>query len=169
MIIHVQKSSSGLGLIETVIAIGVLIITSGAALALTNASIRNHVLATERTTANQLAQEAIEIVKNIRDTNLIDECPETGWSEGLTLNGTTDPPVFGDQPLTACGPRYRWQLRGGVEDVEVGGLTYNRAYTITDRYDQASVLIGKEITVTVSWRDNFQSLQQSIVVYNPLL
>lgn len=166
MIIHAKKNSSGLGLIETVIAIGVLTVVSGAALALTNASIRNHVLATERTTANMLAQEGIEVIKNIRDTNLIDNCPETDWDEGLELFGT-GAPEYSPQPPTPCGDLYRWQINGGVESVNVGGTDYTRSYLLTNRTDAASMVIGKEVTVTITW--GIQSVQQSIVVYNPLL
>lgn len=64
-----RYSHAGFSLIETIVAIGVILTGLVAVLVLLNQGIRSVRVAESRLIASNLAQEAIEIIVNIRDTN----------------------------------------------------------------------------------------------------
>jgi len=64
-------------MIETVVAIGIAVIIIGSLVTLINASNRRATLARQATQASKLAQEGMEIVRNIRDVNA-EEAVQTG-------------------------------------------------------------------------------------------
>jgi len=75
-----KKYSKGFGILEVLVAAGVLIVVIAGTAALANYSLRATVLASDRTMATQLAQEGIEKVREQRDTNWIDNDTGTSWS-----------------------------------------------------------------------------------------
>lgn len=108
-----KKNDRGFGLLETVIAAGILTLVVGSSLALTSAVTRNTITSQDRTTANMLAQEIVEQVINTVQTNIEDECPETDWAWGLTGSwGFVD---FTTVTISCNGvntPKLRWQFGG---------------------------------------------------------
>lgn len=80
--------SKGFGLLEVMISATVIIIILGALVLVANASMRNNQYVQMRAEATYLAQEGIERVRSIRDSNWIDQDPNTKW-DNLTLNTTT--------------------------------------------------------------------------------
>ncbi|HPD55450.1 MAG TPA: prepilin-type N-terminal cleavage/methylation domain-containing protein [Candidatus Paceibacterota bacterium] len=75
------KNSKGFSLVEVMVSIGIILVAFTGVLTLINRSVAFHDLAYSRLTASYLAQEGIEIVRNIRDNNII---TEKRWNDGLT-------------------------------------------------------------------------------------
>jgi type II secretory pathway pseudopilin PulG len=75
-----RSESRGQGLIEVIVSIALIVIAILGALSLATYSIRAGTQSRERVQAALLAQEGIEIVKNIRDTNWI---KGYSWNEGF--------------------------------------------------------------------------------------
>lgn len=78
-----KKFNKGFSIIEVLVAISVILISFTAALNLINRSMAFHDLAYSRLVASYLAQEGIEIVRNIRDNNFIVNQPDRPWDYGL--------------------------------------------------------------------------------------
>jgi prepilin-type N-terminal cleavage/methylation domain-containing protein len=68
---QVLNSKRGFTIIETLVAIFVLLISTTGPLAFTQSGLRSAFLARDQVTAFYLAQESIETIKNVRDNNLI--------------------------------------------------------------------------------------------------
>lgn len=89
-------SKKSFGLIETLIACAILIIISGAVMAI-NVVINNNIQFTrERAHAYYRAVEAIEAVRNIRDSNYIDSDDGTSWSSFVCNTSAISLPVRND-------------------------------------------------------------------------
>jgi len=78
---RIKKLNKGFSIIEVLVAIGVILVSFTGALNLINKSLAFHDLAYSRLTASYLAQEGIEVVRNIRDNNFI---ANRSWNDGLT-------------------------------------------------------------------------------------
>ncbi len=78
------NKTKGQGLVEILVAIGILTIISVSALALAASSLKMAILSEEKMQATNLAQQAIEVVRNIRDNNWKDGNP---WDNSFTTNG----------------------------------------------------------------------------------
>ncbi|OGY91190.1 MAG: hypothetical protein A3H70_02490 [Candidatus Komeilibacteria bacterium RIFCSPLOWO2_02_FULL_48_11] len=87
-----QKNVSGQGLLETTIALGVIVTGIVGMLTLTISNQSSSLESAERLVAANLAREGIEIVRNIRDSNWL---PRGAWDQGLE-SGTdyTAVPLF---------------------------------------------------------------------------
>lgn len=75
-----KKFNKGFSIIEVLVAISVILVSFTGALNLINRSMAFHDLAYSRLVASYLAQEGIEIVRNIRDNNFI---ANQTWNNGL--------------------------------------------------------------------------------------
>lgn len=78
-----KRNLTGFTIIELMIAVFILLVGILAAFALVSNSIAYSSTYKLQLTAAYLAQEGIEIVRNIRDTNWIDPA-EPAWDDGLT-------------------------------------------------------------------------------------
>lgn len=90
-------TSKGFGILEVLLA-GVIIITMLGALVVLGKTVLNNLdYSAQRTQATFLAQQGIEIVRQIRDTNYIDDNSETQWNTLVLRNGgtTVKSPDFG--------------------------------------------------------------------------
>lgn len=86
----------GFGLIEAVFATGILAMIATGAVVLNTQALRNTAVLADRLTAFEWAQEGVEVVRQIRDTNLIDGHPETDWK-------CFDPDQAPSAPSYDCG------------------------------------------------------------------
>ena len=153
----------GFTLIETLVAITVLILgVTGAYVAATQ-SITNSIYAKEQVIAFYLAQEAVEKIRNTRDTNAISGL---NWLHNLAEQGT-DPCYFGNscygdifnspngQPFNQCSGA--GACPDLYQDPTTGFYSYNSsAPNIDSGYNREIVLTQinaheVEILVTVSW------------------
>ncbi len=69
---NTQSSTRGFTIIETLVAIFILLIVTTGPLAFAQSGLRASFLARDQITAFYLAQEAIEIIKNARDTDALE-------------------------------------------------------------------------------------------------
>ncbi len=72
--------SSGFGLLEVLLSASILALIAGATIGLASASVKTALLGANRTTATQLAQEGVEIVRAMRDTTYLDGSPNR-WNQ----------------------------------------------------------------------------------------
>jgi type II secretory pathway pseudopilin PulG len=75
------KQRTGFGLLEVLMATAIFIVVVGSMVTLSQVSVRNSVIANHRTQAYNLAEDALEGVRQIRDTN---------WLLGPSVPGTID-------------------------------------------------------------------------------
>ncbi len=75
-----NKNKKGFSLMEVIIAIFVITIGITGAMSLITYSISNVAISKSKIIAVSLAQEGIEVVRNIRDTNWIED---VDWNDGL--------------------------------------------------------------------------------------
>lgn len=75
-----NKSKIGQGLLETIFAIGILLIVVSAVMALATSSITGQQESEAQILGNNLAREGIEVIRNIRDSNIL---AGKKWDDGL--------------------------------------------------------------------------------------
>jgi prepilin-type N-terminal cleavage/methylation domain-containing protein len=80
-----KDTQQGFTIIETLVAISILLISTTGPLSFAQSSLRSSFLARDQVAAFYLAQEAVETIKNIRDNNKIQD---SDWLDGL---GGCDP------------------------------------------------------------------------------
>ncbi len=83
-----MKKKNGFGLLEVLISAGILVIVTGGIIGLGNISVKNSVIAADRTKAYNLAREYAEELKQIRDTRWINGAinPTTGQPDNWNDN-----------------------------------------------------------------------------------
>ena len=86
-----RRNQSGITLIETLVASSILIIGIVAALILAVYSLRVVETSKQELVATNLAREGLEVVRNIRDTNWLDQS-NPDWNDGLL--GIENPAYF---------------------------------------------------------------------------
>lgn len=143
-----KSNKKGISIIELVVVIAIIVIALGSLFALITFSLETSTLIKETAQANNLAQEALEAVRNFRDG--------TDWdTNGLGTLATSTayyPDKSGDVPP-------KWQLILGEETA--GG--FNRKLIFYEVYRDANDnIIGtggtldsgtKKVVATISWKD----------------
>lgn len=74
------KEQSGIGFLEMIAAIGVIVVGVIAGMTLTTSNLTAVSASEARLKAANLARESIEVIRNMRDSNWM---AETAWSEGI--------------------------------------------------------------------------------------
>lgn len=84
--LNVKMAKKGLTLLEVIIAIFLITVGVLGALALITRTISVIGISTQKAIASYLAQEGIEVIRNIRDTNWLEYKTDitNPWNEGLT-------------------------------------------------------------------------------------
>jgi prepilin-type N-terminal cleavage/methylation domain-containing protein len=82
---NISKKNSGFTLVETMIAIAILSVAILGTFTAVQSSLQDAGFAKDQTTAFYLVQEAVEYVRNVRDTNALTNIatPGTDWLSGL--------------------------------------------------------------------------------------
>jgi type II secretory pathway pseudopilin PulG len=156
---------TGQTLVELVISITLIVLIITAVTILTVNGLKNSQLSRNQVQATKLAQEGIEKMRTLRDSNQT----VCGWSTNTTAVSSTG--LWG----TVCpaGCQYSFQFLNGTcgstavtapwikftstpETVSIGGVNFQRTITVTDGKDLTNTVNAnvKEITVTVSWKDS---------------
>lgn len=147
--------SKGFTIIEVLTAIFVITVGVGGAVILINQTISSIKTTSSKLVASYLAQEGIEIVKNIRDSNFL-KIQKTGsgnWTDGLTgcalgcegdFASTTTLSSYLDRKLKIDGGFYKYS-DSGTE------TPFKRKITITQNGDILEVL------VETSWQERGRS------------
>lgn len=152
-----KKDVTGFTLIETIIAITVLVTTIVGPITLSVRSISAAIVSQNQITAFYLGQEALEYILNVRDSNLLQG---EDWLNGLSPCWNTNG-CYADVPrdnLSACSancPKIKYD--------ESGGYYYNYQ-TGQDTIFTRIIKIDKNvpgnsdearIEVTISWPEKF--------------
>ena len=80
-----RKRTGGFGIVEVVIVLAIICVILGALIWIGRAAAANNVRSQQRAQATYLAQEGIEVVRQIRDSNWIDGSSATSW-ENMELD-----------------------------------------------------------------------------------
>jgi len=173
---HAKRLRAGFTVIEVLLAITIIIIGTGGVFALTARTVAVASANNNKLVASYLAQEGVEIVRNIRDTNFlkIREGVALSWDEGIILPGSvcaTSPFCQADYSqnslsVAAGGPLFR----DGVTNL------YNHTAgtpTIFIR-EIKTVAVGTdkiEVEVKVLWseRGDGREVQAVTEIYNWLI
>jgi len=177
-------SPKGFTLLEVILAITVLTIAMGGSFALISQTIASVSTIQSKLTASYLAQEGIELVKNIRDNNWLKFQP---WDQGLEggdcWEGDYQTGAYpGYSSLTSCPFPYQYDnLRFlGIDENGFCGYSYfpgnetifKRKITISDKEDLDDPPDGEidrlKVSVEVIWKEKgkIQSIKAQEYLYN---
>lgn len=155
----------GFTLVEVLVAAFIVTLGAGGAFALVQRTISFTSNAVFQLEATYLAQEGIEITRNIRDSNLLKIHKGVGgeWTDNLTGCESGCEAAYADQALVAYQDRLL-RLNSGLYNYAAGSNTsFKRKVTITN--PSAEVL---EVSVEVTWteRTRSHSLTAATQLYN---
>lgn len=162
-----QHTEKGFTFVETLVAIAILVLGVVAPLALTYQSLSASRIARNQITATFLAEEAIEYVRAIRDSNSLsgsswllglEDCLTEG---GCAIDETGLDKVFQCDPNTGCGPLL-YNSETAVYSYEESGNATTSPFTRTTRITETIVNQEANVAVTVSWRDGTTQRNVSI-------
>lgn len=162
----------GLTLIETLVAISVLMVAVSGAITLANQSLRSSSVSKDQITASYLAEEGMESVKNIRDSNFLRGASAL-WLDGLgpcnSGNGCKIDSNDVNPTASACGGgcvqmtydpatgRYghntSWQNSAFIRKIEVkpaaGGNSQEMLVTVTVSWTHALITHSFSLKETI--------------------
>ena len=163
-----RNSDRGFGLLEVVIATGIISLVLGSVLGLLNSTVRKADAAARRTTAMHLAQQSLEEARALRDSAAIDKRNKR-WTDNNQF--PTGKGVFARNDIQG----FRWIFNTGSNDESItlaDGVTYTRTVDVLplpDTYasqigmskDELNAL-GRQVSVVVSWGNGVgESVQAS--------
>lgn len=178
-----RPTHQGFGLLEVVIASGILAMVVGAATSLIRSSLRRTILASDRTVAMNLAQASIEQLRSARDSTFIDQNPATNWDAHLPVSCDVQLPATVNQacslkitlPQGAAG----WPNPDptiGVDTVTEGNQTFHREIYISvppASYLQSTGIVGvnvqdvvRKVNVIVRWDNDTQAVESETYLTN---
>ena len=151
--------SKGFTILEVMTAIFILTVGVGAALSLMNQTLATGSVIEQRLIASYLAQEGIEIVRNIRDSTWLEKRANTGidWDEYLqkNVNGwEADYTSLTLTPYSGSGTPLNIQTDGfygyGAADAET---TFKRKITIAEIDPSSPDPDQRKVIVDVTWEE----------------
>lgn len=141
----------GFTLIETLVAISVLLLSLAGPLSIASKSLQSAYYARDQITAFYLAQEGVEYVRAVRDQNYLGGSEWlTGLSECVDAACTVDFPNFEHAACSgACSPVLIGTISGLYNHQAGDASIYTRSVTIETIPSVTDEVI---IAVTVSWK-----------------
>ncbi|OGD31083.1 hypothetical protein A3A25_03565 [Candidatus Azambacteria bacterium RIFCSPLOWO2_01_FULL_46_26] len=82
---HILQNNKGFSLLETVVALGILVVGIGGAVGLVAQSLASIEAIKNKVISANLAQEGIEVVRNLRDENWLNDVHWRGEGGGILL------------------------------------------------------------------------------------
>mgnify|MGYP001570516022 CR=1 FL=1 len=164
------KTCRGFTLVETLVAISVLLLSVTGPLTIASRSLISAIFARDQITAFYLAQEATELIRNHRDNNSL--AGESNWIIGLDScfnpDGCTVDPLTGNFsvcPIAGC-PVLNRHTTSGFYAYTTGANWENTRFTRTIR---ATTVNSSEfsISATISW--NSGPLKKSLTIQENFL
>jgi len=161
-----EKNSAGFTLIEAFVAISVMLIAVVGPLSLASQGLRSASVAKEQITATFLAQEAIEMVRNKRDTNILSGAADwinglgdcNGVSQGVEARCTIDGinGAVAQCPVVGTGQNKKAVCPALKHDQASGLYGYNPSWEesiYTRGIHIEDIIVGQEaeVIVTISW------------------
>jgi Tfp pilus assembly protein PilV len=163
---------SGFTIVETLVAVAILMIAIAGPLTIVNKSLRAAMEAQDQVTAAYLAQDVIEYIENVRDNNMISgrtwldkisDCTESSYCSLNTLTGNPNAsgPALG-AGIAACSSSCRLYLSAaGYSPDNTGTATkYSRYFYIVPNKNNPSHEV--KIIVMVKWTNGSV---ESVVTY----
>jgi len=155
---NVQKrNSSGFTLIETLVAITILVVSVSAPLTLAAKGLSSAYFARDQITAFYLAQEAVEIIRNMRDENILSG---RGWTSGIPI-GT---PFIAEaltnttEVCTGTCEYLKYNDETGFYNYTSGDASRYRRTVEVETVDSKEI----SISVTIDWQSGIFSRSFSI-------
>lgn len=167
-----QETQKGFTLLETIVALSVLTIGMGGVVVFLQQTVAAVPDPVGRLEALYLAQEGIEIVRNIRDANFarIADAQSVGWLDNL---GGCAPPTgceatYQSEDLEASQHRNLFRNSAGFYDYENTGTETSFQRTIVVQPDPGPTPPRADVKVTVEWemRGVSNSVSASTHIYN---
>lgn len=158
--------NQGLTLLEVIIAIFLITVGTLGALALITRTISVTGISSQKAIAAYLAQEGIEIVRNIRDGNWLEQRtnPAFAWDDGLGVGDWEGD--YNDQILTQCSPiPFNCPSRGfPLHPLRINGGFYNHTFGISTLFFRRITIFDKtadmfKVSVLVSWQEKGKTYQ----------
>jgi type II secretory pathway pseudopilin PulG len=184
-----NKKTSGFTLVETLVAVTILLMVVVGPMSIASQGLRNAYFAGEQTTAIYLAQEAIEYIQKLRDDNALEEFvgPGSGdtsdWYDDVISDNckggdscdidfdTGDFVACGTAPFTPCRLNYYPTPVGvrsyGYETPSGNHIQspYTRRIQVDDPVGASGSSIGGvPVTVTVTWYAGLFRSDRSVVL-----
>lgn len=141
------NKSKAFGLLEVLISGTIILIVLGALIFAGRSAMANSEYTQERAAALYLAQQGIEQVRQIRDTNWIDGDSNTQW-DSIIWDGTkytTPLPKDGTTPYHASLNGSKMVLVSNAESVTVNQVPYTRKIILSD---PSNLIAGSGITAS---------------------
>lgn len=152
------RQVGGFTIIEIMMAIFVMGVGIVGIYALIPQIILTTIINTNRLVASQLAGEAFEVVRNIRDSNWI---KETSWDTGLNFCSGGCEIDYNDEALSSFQDRFLKVDANGFFNYEAGQNTkFKRRITIIE---QGAIL---DVEVEVSWLGKYSPITIKDRLYN---
>jgi len=144
-----KDMKQGFTLLEVLISLTIITVGVVGVFALVQQTISLLSVSEQRLTASYLTQEGMEIVRNLRDTNVVNG---QAWNLGLTGCGTGCEADYLSSSLTAWSSRYLLD-NGTFYNYSSGNPTLYQRKIIID----SSVSNVLRITIEVSWQEKTRS------------
>jgi prepilin-type N-terminal cleavage/methylation domain-containing protein len=169
-----RRTHKGFTLIETMVAITILVVAVAAPLTLAAQSLFAALYAKDQTTAFYLAQEAVETIRNKRDGNMLQflNGQNTGWLDTIPV-GTSFWVDVPNDTLTTCGSTCldsKLLHNGTFYNYQTGDTTrFGRSVLVTQNpnlTDEATIAVTVEWQ-TGSFKERRFTLQERIYNWVP--
>ncbi len=154
-------------MVETLVAVTILMIGVIGPLVVAARGISDGLFAQNQITANFLAEEAIEMMVNRRDSNVLQGLPPLtglqGTNPSVLVNAAT-----GQITLNGCGANgcyLTYNPTARAYDVSASGPGTFRRQVSTEPVLNASAEIGEKITVTVWWKNKTVERSLTLIGY----
>ena len=148
--INKNKAKKGFGLIEVLISAAILIVILGALVAIGRMALTNIRVSQERAQATYLAQEGLEVARQIRDTNWVDGRNDTTW-DSFFLQSRINEYLIDHNSLSVAIDKYSgsqtlcphcFKLHLGTDPYfAVDGVNYDRCMVIERTTGSANPLL----------------------------
>lgn len=161
-----HKRRRGFTLIETLVAISVLLVSLAGPLSIASSALRGAVYARDQVTAFYLAQEAIEYVRAVRDENLlVGDAWLTGLDDCVDATCTVDFPNFThDVCAGTCSPILIGDSSGLFNHQGGSPSIFTRSFSVETLEGYSDEVV---VSVTVSWQTG--TLNRSFEIREHLL
>jgi len=184
------KDNQGQGFMEVIVAIAIMLIGIVAILILTSYNLTAANYGEKRLIASNLAREALEAVRNMRDSNWLANDP---WDDDFDFDGDAAPAYFivdfvADETggsyslapaaeIATCGPACKLYLHtstfnheeeGGTDsgfsrNIEVRDICTNDLDVVDQACSGQSDRVGLAVTAKVQWRAGNGDIRQVVI------
>lgn len=148
------KSQRGFTLVETLVAVAVLLLAIAAPMSLGSQGLTTSRVARDQVIATYLSQEAVEYVRNVRDSNILSG---DNWLEGLSdcvsSSCSIDIPRNTIAPCSGACPQLTYHNATGLYGYSTGSGWQRTKFLRTVSIEETVANAEAKLSVVVSWSD----------------